>query len=59
MKHCRYTRAELGMMYGMTVGAGIGIPMVVVTNNALWFMAIGVEVALGFSIGSGKDRDGN
>lgn len=59
MKQRRYTKAERGMMYGFTVGAGIGIPMFVVTNNALWFMAIGVGVALGLSIGSGKDRDGS
>lgn len=56
MKQRKYTKAELGMMYGITLGAGIGIPMFVITNNVLWFTAIGAGLALGLSVGSGKDR---
>ncbi len=56
MNKRKYTKAELGMLYGIALGAGIGIPMFVITNNAIWFVAIGTGVALGISIGASKDR---
>jgi hypothetical protein len=56
MKRRKDTNSELGMMYGIIVGAAIGTLLFVFTHNAIWLTAIGVGVALGLSIGAGKDR---
>ena len=55
MKRRKYSNAELGMMYGITAGAAIGALLFVLTNNALWLMAAGVGVALGYGIGASLD----
>lgn len=50
------TLTQLGMLFGMIVGAGIGTLLFVFTGNPLYFSVVGVGLVLGLIIGAGKDR---
>ncbi len=52
MNNRKYTSTELGMMYGLLAGAAIGLVLFAITSNALWFIAIGAGLALGFGLGA-------
>ena len=46
----------LGMMYGLWIGAGIGVLLFAFTQNVLWIGLAGVGVALGLGIGAASER---
>ena len=48
----KYSYTELGMLFGMFIGSGIGITAFTITNNALFFTFTGFGIILGLGIGS-------
>lgn len=48
--------AAIGMMFGLWIGAGIGVLLFAFTQNVLWFGLAGVGVALGLGIGAASER---
>lgn len=56
MNKRQYTPTELGMMYGMTIGAVIGVILFAITNQPWWLGMIGIGVALGLGIGTAMDK---
>lgn len=53
----RKTRpAAVGMMFGLWIGAGIGVVLFAFTQNVLWIGLAGVGVALGLGIGAASER---
>ena len=52
----KYSYAELGMLFGMFIGSGIGITAFTITNNALFHTVTGFGIILGLGIGSLLDR---
>ncbi len=52
----KYTYTELGMLFGMFIGSGIGITAFTITNNALFHTVTGVGIILGLGTGSLLDR---
>ena len=53
-----YTRTELGMMYGMLVGAVIALTMFTLTGEAWWLAMTGAGLALGLGLGATWDKRG-
>ena len=53
-----YTKTELGMMYGLLIGAVIGVALMIVTGQAWWLAIAGAGLALGFGLGATWDRQG-
>jgi len=52
----KYTYTELGMLFGMFIGSGIGVTAFAITNNALFHTVTGVGIILGLGTGSLLDR---
>jgi hypothetical protein len=52
----KYSYTELGMLFGMFIGSGIGITAFVITNNALFFTVTGFGIIIGLRVGSLLDR---
>ncbi len=48
----------IGMMFGLWIGAGIGVLLFAFTQNVLWIGLAGVGVALGLGIGAASERRG-
>ena len=48
--------AQRGMLIGIIIGGGIGVLLFVFTDDPLYFILIGVGLALGLIIGAGADR---
>lgn len=53
-----YTKTELGMMYGLLIGAVIGVALMIVTGQAWWLAIAGAGLALGLGLGATWDRQG-
>lgn len=51
-----YTKTELGMMYGLLIGAVIGVALMIVTGQAWWLAIAGAGLALGLGLGATWDR---
>lgn len=56
MEKNKYTYTQLGMLFGIIIGAGIGVLLFVFTQNALYFSTVGLGLVIGLIIGAGKDR---
>jgi len=52
----KYSYTELGMLFGMFIGSGIGITACTITNNALFHTVTGLGIILGLGIGSSLDK---
>ena len=52
----KYTYTELGMLFGMFIGSGIGVTAFAITNNALYFTVPGFGIILGLGTGSLLDK---
>lgn len=46
----------VGMMFGLWIGAGIGVVLFAFTQNVLWLGLAGVGVALGLGLGAASER---
>lgn len=53
----KYSYVELGMLFGIFIGSGIGVTAFAVTNNALFFTVPGFGAIFGLGIGSLLDRN--
>ena len=56
MEQKKYNYTQLGMLFGIFIGGGIGVLLFVFTNNPLYFTITGIGLVLGLLIGAGKDR---
>ena len=52
----KYSYTELGMLFGMFIGSGIGVTAFITTNNALFHTVTGVGIILGLGTGSLLDK---
>lgn len=52
----QYTPTELGMMYGLLIGAVIFLTMFSLTGEIMWILAMGTGIALGLGIGSSMEQ---
>lgn len=52
----KYSYAELGMLFGMSVGSGIGITAFSFTGDALSFTLTGIGIIFGLGIGAMLDK---
>ena len=52
----KYTYTELGMLFGMFIGSGIGVTAFAITENALYITVKGFGIIFGLGIGSLLDR---
>lgn len=50
------SRTATGMMFGLWIGAGLGVLLFAFTQNVLWIGLAGVGVALGLGIGAASER---
>ena len=51
-----HSYVELGMLFGLFIGSGIGVTAFVSTNNALFFTVPGFGVIFGLGIGAMLDK---
>ena len=56
MEKRKYSHTQLGMLFGIFIGGGIGILLFVFTNNPIYISATGVGLVIGLLIGAAKDR---
>lgn len=52
----KYSYTELGMLFGIFIGSGVGVTAFAVTNNALFFTVPGFGIIFGLGIGSLLDK---
>lgn len=57
MEKRKPTYTQLGMLFGIFIGSGIGVLLFVLTQNALYFTVVGIGLVLGLIIGAGMDRN--
>ncbi len=53
----RYSYTELGMLFGIFIGSGVGVTAFAITNNALFFTVPGFGITFGLGIGSLLDKN--
>ena len=53
----KYSYTEIGMLFGIFIGSGIGVTAFASTNNALFFTVPGFGVIFGLGIGSLLDKN--
>ena len=59
MNRRKYSKTELGMMYGVLIGGATAAIMFALTGAVLWLAAVAVGVALGLGIGASMDKSGS
>lgn len=52
----KYSYTELGMLFGIFIGSGIGVTAFANTNNALFFTVPGFGVIFGLGVGAMLDK---
>jgi len=52
----KYSYTELGMLFGMFIGSGIGITAFAIMNNALFHAVTGFGIIFGLGTGSLLDK---
>ena len=52
----KYSYTELGMLFGIFIGSGIGVTAFAITNNALFYTVPGFGVIFGLGIGVMLDK---
>ena len=57
MEKSKPTYTQLGMLFGIFIGGGIGVLLFVFTQNPLYFTVTGIGLVLGLIIGAGVDRN--
>lgn len=57
MEKRKTTYTQLGMLFGIFIGGGIGVLLFVFTQNPLYFTVTGIGLVLGLIIGAGADRN--
>lgn len=56
MEKRKYTFAQLGMLFGIFIGGGVGVWLFIFTENPIFFSVTGLGLVIGLLIGTAKDR---
>ena len=56
MEKREYSYAQLGMLFGIFIGGGVGVLLFVFTNNPLFITLTGLGLVIGLIFGAGFDR---
>lgn len=56
MEKRKYTYAQLGMLFGIFIGGGVGVWLFIFTENPIFFTVTGLGLVIGLLIGTAKDR---
>jgi hypothetical protein len=56
MKEQKYTYAQLGMLFGIFVGGGLGVVLFATTMNAVYLAIAGAGAAIGLVLGAAMDK---
>ena len=56
MEKRKYTYAQLGMLFGIFIGGGVGVWLFIFTENPIFFSVTGLGLVIGLLIGTAKDR---
>jgi len=56
MEKRKYTYAQLGMLFGIFIGGGVGVWLFIFTENPIFFSVTGLGLVIGLLIGTTKDR---
>ena len=56
MEDRKYTYAQLGMLFGIFIGGGIGVVLFAISGNAVYFAIAGAGAAIGLVLGAGFDK---
>ena len=56
MEKREYSYAQLGMLFGIFIGGGVGVLLFVFTNNPLFITVTGLGLVIGLIFGAGFDR---
>jgi hypothetical protein len=56
MEKRQYTYAQLGMLFGIFIGGGLGVIFLSTTGNAVYVAITGAGAAIGLILGAGIDR---
>lgn len=55
MNQRKYSYAQLGMLFGLFVGGGLGTILFATTGNPVYFAIVGIGLALGLGLGAAYD----
>ena len=56
MEKREYSYTQLGMLFGIFIGGGVGVLLFVFTNNPLFITMTGLGLVIGLIFGAGFDR---
>lgn len=56
MEKRKYSYTQLGMLFGIFIGGGIGVLLFVFTNNPIYISITGIGLVIGLLIGTAKDQ---
>ena len=56
MEERKYTYAQLGMLFGIFIGGGLGVVLFATTMNAVYLAIAGAGAAIGLVLGAGIDK---
>lgn len=56
MEDRKYTYAQLGMLFGIFIGGGIGVVLFAISGNAVYIAVAGAGAAIGLVLGAGFDK---
>jgi len=56
MEERKYSYAQLGLLFGVFIGGGIGVVLFAISGNAVYFSIAGAGLAIGLILGAGYDR---
>jgi hypothetical protein len=56
MKERKVTHTQLGMLFGIFVGGGLGVSLFAITGEVLFIAGAGAGAAIGLVLGAGVDR---
>ena len=58
MEKRTYTYAQLGMLFGIVVGGGLGVVLFASSGNAVYIAIAGAGAAIGLVLGAAMDKRG-
>ena len=56
MEKRTYRYEELGMLFGIFIGGGLGVVLFAITGNAVYIAIAGAGAAIGLVLGAGVDK---
>jgi hypothetical protein len=56
MEKRKHTYTQLGMLFGIFIGGGLGVLLFIMTGNAVYFAVAGAGAAIGLVLGAGMDK---